>query len=90
MSGLDNRGKDKPAAGERLDLTSLPGGGVQHPARGEAKRFVGVHFACCRVYTRIYINRDESAYVGNCPRCGKRVRLGIAPDGVDSRFFTAY
>jgi hypothetical protein len=54
------------------------------------RQFVGVHFACCDVYSRIYINRQRTAYVGYCPRCTKRVELKIGPGGTDSRFFTAY
>jgi hypothetical protein len=50
---------------------------------------VGIHFVCCDVYTRVYINRDATAYEGNCPKCAKRVRLRIGPGGTDSRFFTA-
>lgn len=75
--------------GEHLDLSS------DGPTRGPdvssnaGRKFVGVHFTCCDAYTRVYINRDESAYEGNCPKCGKKIRLGIAPGGTDSRFFTA-
>ena len=50
---------------------------------------MGVQFKCCDVYSRVYINRDETAYEGNCPKCAKRVRLAIGPGGTDSRFFTA-
>jgi hypothetical protein len=59
-------------------------------AGASARRFVGIHFACCDVYSRIYINRQESAYVGYCPRCTRRIELKIGPGGTDSRFFTAY
>lgn len=55
--------------------------------RGQRK-FVGVKFDCCATYARIYINREQTAYVGNCPRCAKQVRLRIGPGGTDARFFT--
>jgi hypothetical protein len=74
--------------GERLDLMD---GDDQRPSanRSGARRFVGVHFVCCDVYARVYTNRDETAYEGNCPKCAKRVRLRIGPEGTNSRFFTA-
>ncbi len=84
--------------GESFDITSEPvgpsasnngpssnNGGAN--ARGQRK-FVGVKFDCCATYARIYINREQTAYVGNCPRCAKQLRLLIGPDGTDSRFFT--
>lgn len=73
--------------GENLDLCSEP---PENRSSGQARPFVGVHFACCDVYSRVYINRVRSAYEGNCPKCSKPVRLRIGPDGTDSRFFTAY
>jgi hypothetical protein len=76
--------------GENLDLTSE----IAHASGGESagragRRFVGVHFICCDVYSRVYINNDETAYVGNCPKCAKRVTLQIGPCGTNARFFTA-
>ncbi|OGJ85845.1 MAG: hypothetical protein A2268_01145 [Candidatus Raymondbacteria bacterium RifOxyA12_full_50_37] len=53
------------------------------------RRFVGVHFACCNVYQRIYVNKAENGYWGACPRCGKQVRFVIGRTGTDSRFFQA-
>ena len=77
--------------GEHLDLTDdgpdFDKTGAKHSA--DQRRFVGVHFVCCDVYSRVYINRDETAYEGNCPKCAKRVRLQIGPGGTDARFFTA-
>jgi len=73
--------------GERLDLTDDPTGGAKPPAAG--RRFVGVQFTCCDIYTRVYVNRDGTAYDGRCPKCAKKVRLEIGPGGTDARFFTA-
>jgi hypothetical protein len=77
--------------GEHLDLSD--GELDKNPRRqnglNASRRYVGIHFICCDVYTRVYINRDATAYEGNCPKCAKRVRLKIGAGGTDSRFFTA-
>ncbi len=75
-------------AGENLDLVSQSDGGARGADAG--RRFVGIHFACCDRYARVYINRDESAYLGRCPRCLRQVRLTVGPGGTSERFFTAY
>jgi hypothetical protein len=75
-------------SGERLDLVDNPFD-RNRSTDAAARNFVGVHFACCDVYTRVYVNHDQSAYEGNCPKCAKRVRLQIGPGGTDARFFTA-
>lgn len=77
-------------AGERLDLSSDSAGPKRRTGQERGRPFVGVQFDCCSVYSRVYINRQGTAYVGNCPRCGRRVELKIGPGGSDSRFFTAY
>jgi hypothetical protein len=76
-------------AGENLDLSSDVVWATPKDSSEASRRFVGVHFVCCDVYTRVYINRDETAYEGNCPKCAKRVTLRIGPDGTNSRFFSA-
>lgn len=79
-------------SGENLDITSDDAAAsMKSPADIAAtRRFVGIRFACCDLYVRVYINREGTAYQGNCPRCAKRVELQIAPGGSDARFFTAY
>jgi hypothetical protein len=76
-------------AGDRLDLTSEPVSSTAGPSVS-VRRFVGIRFACCEVYSRVYVNREETAYEGHCPKCGRPVRIRIGPDGTNSRFFTAY
>jgi hypothetical protein len=72
--------------GEHLDVTS--DGRPQPDTQPAGRPFVGIRFACCEVYTRVYINRQRTAYRGACPRCGKPVELRIGPGGTDARFFT--
>ncbi len=78
--------------GEQLDLTSDPNwpGEIACKHGSAGRKFVGIHFACCDLYSRIYVNREATAYVGYCPRCSRRVTLRIGPGGSESRFFTAY
>ncbi len=75
--------------GEHLDLSSDAG-----PPRGASpatgRPFIGVRFACCGVYTRVYRNRAATAYEGRCPRCAKAVTFPIRPGGTGERFFEAF
>ena len=54
------------------------------------KRFLGLKFTCCGVYSRVYVNRDGTAYEGRCPKCLKPVKLKIGEGGTDNRFFEVF
>jgi hypothetical protein len=51
------------------------------------RKYLGVLFEECNIYTRIYINKEGTAYVGFCPRCSRKVVIKVGKDGVDNRFF---
>lgn len=51
------------------------------------RQYVGVTFKCCRVYTRIYINKKGTAFVGWCPKCAAKMEIKISPSGSNSKFF---
>jgi hypothetical protein len=74
-------------SGEHLDLSSEERPQSEHAS---SRRFVGIRFACCGIYVRVYVNRSGTAYEGHCPRCLQRVELKIEPGGTSERFFTAY
>lgn len=58
--------------------------------KDKARPYVGMMFKCCRVYSRIYLNRAGTAFVGHCPKCAAKVELkAVAEGGSKSRFWTA-
>ncbi len=81
--------EDTPAY--RLDIQGLDENtdAPSDPKEDQRRPWVGIRFDCCGVYTRIYRNPEATAYTGQCPRCGKKVRLKVGDGGTDSRFFVA-
>lgn len=77
-------------SGNHLDLVSGHEGHDRDKKNASAAEpFLGIHFKCCGIYTRIYRNRQQSAYEGRCPRCARAVRVPIGQGGTGSRFFEA-
>ncbi len=54
-----------------------------------ARPYIGMHFKCCHVYARIYLNREGTAFSGRCPKCGTPVLIKAKSGGSRSRFWTA-
>ena len=52
--------------------------------------WLAIHWRCCETYSRVYRNREGTAYHGRCPRCGKALRVPVGPGGTNSRFFEAF
>lgn len=55
----------------------------------KGKKFLGVRFADCSAYGRLYINDDGNAYVGRCPKCYTSFVVRVAEGGTSSRMFVA-
>ncbi len=62
---------------------------VSHRATSKGKPFLGVRYVNCQAYGRLYLKDPRNAYVGSCPRCGKRYQVLIGAKGTDSRMFIA-
>jgi hypothetical protein len=54
------------------------------------KKFLGIRFASCMCYGRLYINSSGDAYVGHCPKCYRPYRIRVGEGGTSSRMFLAY
>lgn len=59
------------------------------PAAMQGRPWIAVHWKCCQTYSRIYRNKEGTAYVGRCPKCGGPVQATIGQGGTATRFFEA-
>lgn len=55
------------------------------------KPFIGVTFKCCKVYSRVYLNKKGTAFEGICPRCYRKkvIVQVVEKGGTKARFFDA-
>lgn len=50
---------------------------------------INVQMTCCRVYVKLYLRADRSAFAGHCPKCSRPVVVPVSNDGSTSKFFQA-
>jgi hypothetical protein len=53
------------------------------------KTYLGIMFNCCGIYSRIYKNKEGTAYVGRCPKCMRNIKVPVGEGGTNQRFFNA-
>ncbi len=63
--------------------------GDQAAPESGGRPWIGIHFECCGVYTRVYRHPDSRRYLARCPSCGRSITIRVAPDGMQGRFFRA-
>ena len=56
-------------------------------AQGGDRPWLGVRFVCANAYVRVYRNKDGTAYLARCPKCGESVRFAVGVGGTPQRFF---
>ena len=62
---------------------------MDETTKNEGRKYLGIMFECCNIYSRIYQNKEGTAYVGRCPKCMRLVRVPIGEGGTNTRFFRA-
>ena len=52
--------------------------------------YLRIMFECCRIYQRIYRDRDGRFYEGRCPGCLRIARFKVGRGGTNVRDFAVY
>lgn len=56
----------------------------------EKRKYLGIKFDCCGVYSRVYFNDRLKAYLGRCPKCLRQLKILVDKEkGTNHRFFVA-
>lgn len=53
------------------------------------RRYISVYWKCCHSFSRVYKNREGTAYAGCCPRCRSSLSVPIGEEGTTRRTFIA-
>ncbi|MFQ5429175.1 MAG: hypothetical protein ACE5E1_02595 [Phycisphaerae bacterium] len=88
---MDSRARhqDDQHGGQGFDIVFPPEAettGERTPCR---RPWVGVHFECCGVYSRIYRRPEARQYEGRCPQCGLPIRIRVGPNGIRAKVLRA-
>lgn len=73
-----------------MDLYAGDDSPQQLDAPATGRPYLGIHFECCGVYTRVYRRPDQLVYQTRCPRCLREVRIRVSRDGTSARIFRAH
>lgn len=73
---------------ESIDLSSdpRPRAGNDLEEANLRRPFVGIHFACCNAYLRVYPEVSGKVKILNCPRCARPLKVEFSEGGQDSQF----
>lgn len=78
-----------PTSGRFADALRAKGHTPETPANAGPRPWLGIHFACCNVYARVYRSRTAPRYEGHCPSCQAKISVPIGKGGTNQRFFEA-
>ena len=64
---------------------------VEKKNKPEERPWLGIRWACCNVYGRVYRDPDVMMYLAHCPKCLRRLKIRVDPrSGTTSKFFVAH
>jgi len=53
------------------------------------RSYIGVHYECCQVYSRVYLKQEQKKQISHCPKCGNAFHIKFSENGTDSPFWLA-